>query len=534
MSIPDDSVDANDARSGQKPVRQVEVAITGAGFGGLCMAMQLKKASIEDVVILEKADDVGGAWRDNHYPGAACDVQSHMYSYSFATKPDWSQRYAPWHEIRQYIQDTVGRFKLAPKIRLGQEVVSAVFDESVGRWTIRTAAGETWSARYWVLASGPLHVPAIPDIKGLKGFQGKVMHSAQWDHGYDLKGKRVVSIGTGGSAIQYAPEIARQVKQLHIFQRSPAWIVPRDERTYSAWAKQLFTHLPFVRTLHRWQLYWTNEMRVWPIFQPALGSKIEHLLATRFIGRMVKDPIVRQKLTPDYRLGCKRILISNKWYPMFNRPNVELVTEGITEITPDGIVTRDGQERKADCIILGTGFVVDPRIYMKDFELVGRGGHTLAKDWQSSPTSYYGITTANYPNLFQLVGPHTGLGHNSIIFMIEAQVNYIIKCMKLVKAKRADYIDVKPQAMNRFLGEMTLALKDTVWTSGCKSWYQTADGINFAIWPKSTWRYWLETLRVRQGDYEFVKCATNTAAAEPSQSGASQGDSGGNLPCATV
>ncbi len=529
MPASSSSLPSSLSSSAQKFVRQVDVLITGAGFGGLCMAAQLRKAGIQDVVILEKAAEPGGAWRDNHYPGAACDVQSHMYSYSFATKPDWSQRYAPWHEIKQYIFDVIARFKLAPLIRCNQEVVGAAFDETTGRWMIKTASGETYRARYWVLATGPLHVPAIPDIKGLADFKGKVMHSAQWDHGYDLTGKTVVSIGTGGSAIQYAPEIARQVKQLYIYQRSPAWVVPRDERTYTDFNKTVFKLLPLVRTLHRWQHYWTNEVRVWPIFQPRLGARVEHLLTTRFIGRAVKDPAVQKKLTPDYRLGCKRILISNKWYPMFNRPNVELVTDAIQEITPTGIVTKDGKERQADCIILGTGFVVDPRIYMKHFELKGRGGHTLAEDWKTSPTSYYGVTTANYPNLFQLVGPHTGLGHNSIIFMIEAQVNYIIKCMKLVKAKGADYIDVKPQAMQRFLGEMTEALKGTVWTSGCKSWYQTADGINFAIWPKSTWKYWLETLRVRESDYEFVTCrkpAREAAAAPESGLGGAQPQAG--------
>ena len=233
-------------------VRQVEVLITGASFGGICMAVQLRKAGIDDIVILEKAAEPGGAWRDNHYPGAACDVQSHMYSYSFATKPDWSRRYAPWHEIKQYIFDVIDRFRLMPMIRCQQEVVGAHFDESSGRWIIKTAAGETYRARYWVLASGPLHVPAIPDIKGLADFTGKVMHSAQWDHGYDLKGKTVVSIGTGGSAIQYAPEIAKQVKQLYIYQRSPAWVVPRDDRAYSGCAKAIFSMFPLVRTLHRW------------------------------------------------------------------------------------------------------------------------------------------------------------------------------------------------------------------------------------------------------------------------------------------
>lgn len=486
-------------------VRQVEVAIAGAGFGGLCMAIQLQKHGIHDFLVLEKAKEVGGAWRDNHYPGAACDVQSHMYSYSFETKPDWSKRYAPWHEIQQYILDTVEKHQLRSKIHFNQEVVSAVFNEGTGRWVIKTAGGETIMARHWVLASGPLHVPAIPDIPGLDSFKGKVMHSAQWDHGCDLKGKRVASIGTGGSAIQYVPEIAPGVKQLHVFQRTPAWVIPRDERSYSEFRKWLFKALPVTRTLHRWRCYWTNESRVWPILHPWL-AKVGEAGLKRFIAYQVKDPALVRKLTPDYTLGCKRVLISNKWYPTFNRPNVELVTDGIREITPDGVITSDGRERKLDCIILGTGFVVDPRIYMKGFELRGLHGHTVQEDWQVSPTSYLGITTSHYPNMYQLVGPHTGLGHNSILFMIEAQVNYILQCMKLVKDKGADYIDVKPEAMTRFLGEMTQALTGTVWSSGCKSWYQTADGINFAIWPKSTWRYWLETRRVNEADYVFGTC----------------------------
>lgn len=501
-------------------VRHVEVAIAGAGFGGLAMAIQLQKHGMNDYLILEKKGEVGGAWRDNHYPGAACDVQSHMYSFSFETKSDWSKRYAPWHEIQQYILDTVKKYRLREKILFNQEVDSAVFNEGIGKWVIKTMGGETIIARHWVLASGPLHVPAMPDIKGLDQFKGKVMHSAEWDHSYQLKGKKVASIGTGGSAIQYVPEIAPDVAQLHVFQRTPAWVIPRDERSYSALRKWTFKALPFTRTLHRWRCYWTNESRVWPILNPWM-AKIGEGLLKKFISYQVKDPALVKKLTPDYTLGCKRILISNKWYPTFNRKNVELVTDNISHFTENGIVTKDGKERKLDCVILGTGFIVDPRIYMKSFELRGRNGHEVHSDWAKSPTSYLGITTANYPNMYMLVGPHTGLGHNSIIFMIEAQVDYIIKCIDLVKQKGADYIDVKPEAMTRFLGEMTDALKGTVWSSGCKSWYQTADGINFAIWPKSTWRYWLQTRTVNEADYVFGKCTGKLAGGQSFSGGVS-------------
>ena len=489
----------------QPQPREADVVIIGAGFGGLCMAIKLRQAGIENFVILEKGDEVGGTWRDNTYPGCACDVQSHMYSYSFEGKPDWSKRYAPWQEIQQYILDTTEKYGLRPFVRFGQEVKGAHFDENTGRWTVTTADGDSWNCKYWVLATGPLHVPQMPDIKGLDRFRGKVFHSARWEHDYDLKDKNVVSIGTGGSAIQYCPEIAPDVKQLYVFQRTPAWVIPRDERKYPGFEKKLFNRFPALRKLHRARLYWTNESRVWPIFNPSLARSLQQL-AKLFIRFQVKDRGLAKKLTPDYTLGCKRILISNKWYPMFNRDNVELVTDGIQEIREHSIITRDGVERPADCIILGTGFVVDPRIYMRDFPITGLPGHELNKDWQEAAEAYLGTTVSGYPNMFQLVGPNAGLGHNSIIFMIEAQADYIIDCMKKASKQDADYINVKPEVQRRFNERVQKAMKGTVWSTGCNSWYQQDDGKNVAIWPYSTWRFWLETRRVKESEYEFVRC----------------------------
>ncbi len=498
--------------------KQVDVVIAGAGFGGLCMAIKLKEAGNENFVILEKGNDVGGTWRDNSYPGCACDVQSHMYSYSFAPKHDWSKRYAPWDEIQQYILDTTEKFGVRPFCRFGVEVNSAEFDEDTATWTVGTANGDTYICNHFVLASGPLHVPQIPNIKGLDKFKGKLFHSAQWDHDYDLKGKNVVSIGTGGSAIQYCPEIAPDVKQLYVMQRSPAWVIPRDERKYLGLEKSLFKNVPGARLLHRYRLYWTNESRVWPIFNPMLAKGLSRL-AKAFIKLQVKDPEVAAKLTPDYVLGCKRILISNKYFPMFNRDNVELVTDGIKEIKEHSVITADGQERPADCIILGTGFVTDPRIYMKNFPVVGLGGRSLAEDWKENVECYYGTAASGYPNLWQLVGPNSGLGHNSIIFMIEAQVHYILESMKLLQKKGADYMDVKPNVQTKFNDELQEKIKTTVWGTGCQSWYQDAGGRNFAIWPKSTWKFWLETFRVKASDYRFYakqavksKAKTKTAA----------------------
>ena len=481
-----------------------DVVIAGAGFGGLCMGIKLLEQGNRDFVILEKASEVGGTWRDNQYPGAECDVQSHMYSYSFEGKADWSKRYGDWREIQQYIVDTTDKYGVRPYIRFNSEVTGAHFDKDSATWTVETADGERFVCRHFVLASGPLHVPQIPNIKGLETFRGKVMHSAQWDKDYDLKGKKVVSIGTGGSAIQYCPEIAPDVEQLYVFQRTPAWVIPRDERKYPELEKKLYARIPALRKLHRARCYWTNESRVWPIFNPTLAKTLQNL-AKAFIRIQVKDKTLAKKLTPDYTIGCKRVLISNKWYPMFNRDNVELVTDGIQEVREHSIVTRDGVERPADCIILGTGFVVDPRIYMKDFPLTGLPGHELSKDWKDGAEAYFGTTVSGYPNLYQLVGPNTALGHNSIIFMIECQVHYILECMKALKKHNADYFDVRPEVQREFNEEIQANLKGTVWSSGCQSWYQQDGGKNFTIWPYSTWKYWLRTRRIDENAYEFIK-----------------------------
>ena len=494
----------------------VEVAIVGAGFGGLCMAIRLLESGIRDFVILEKGADVGGTWRDNTYPGAACDVQSHFYSYSFAGKADWSRRYAPWDEIQRYILDVTTKYGLRQYIRFGKEVSAARFDASTAQWHVGLKSGERLTARHVVLATGPLHVPQIPEIPGLANFKGRVFHSARWDHGYDLAGKRVASIGTGGSAIQYCPEIAPRTERLHVFQRSPAWVIPRDLRTYDERQKRRFARFPLLRRLHRWRLYWQNESRLLGLLNPRVARLVE-ARARRFLEREVRDPAIAAKLTPDYTFGCKRVLISNAWYPMFNRPNVELVTEGIREIREHSIVTTDGVERPVDCIILGTGFVVDPRIYMQHFPVTGLPGHRLSDDWKDGAEALYGINVSGYPNLHQLVGPNTALGHNSLIFMIEAQVNYVLDSLRELRRRGADFLDVKPEVQARFNARVQEALRGTVWTAGCASWYQQADGRVFTIWPWATWRYWLATRRLDASNYDFVQLDERRAVAKDPQ-----------------
>jgi len=484
-------------------IRRVDAAIVGAGFGGLCMAIKLKEAGITDFVILEKGDDVGGTWRDNTYPGAACDVQSHLYSFSFAGNSDWSMRYPGWKEIQDYIQNTTDKFEIRPYVQYNSEVTAAEFNEKNGRWLVTLVDGSQVDTQHFIMATGPLHVPSIPEIPGLKKFKGKQFHSANWDHEFDLNNKSVVSIGTGGSAIQYLPEIAPKVKKLSVFQRTPAWVLPRDMRSYSKLDKSLFKRFPLMRKLHRLRLYSTNESRVLPILHPKLIKPFQ-FLAHSFLKFQIKDKKLREKLTPDYTIGCKRILISNKYYPTFIRDNVDLVTDGIKEIKEYSVIDRNGKEHPADAIIFGTGFITDPRIYMKDFKLTGLQGRDLRQDWKDGAEAYYGISVNGYPNMFQLVGPNTGLGHNSVIFMIENQVEYVVNCIKTMSKKGAKYMDINATVQKEFNDDIQEKLKGTVWTSGCQSWYQQADGRNMALWPGTTVRYQRELRNVDYAVYDWV------------------------------
>ena len=483
--------------------QKTKIAIIGAGFGGLAMAIRLLQSGIQDFIILEKADDVGGTWRENQYPGAACDVQSHMYSLSFAPKKDWSKRYAEAPEIFDYIQDLIKEFDLKKYIQFHQEVVASHYQEDTLHWHIDLKSGPKIEPQFMVFASGPLHVPQISQLKGIEKFQGEVFHSAQWNHNYNLNDKNVASIGTGGSAIQYIPEIAEKVKNLYVLQRTAAWVIPRDERAYNALDKKLFSRFEWFRKLHRSRLYWSNESRVVPIVKPKMiqyGQK----LAEIFIKFQVKDKATIKKLTPDYILGCKRILISNKYYPTFNRKNVELITDAIQEITEKSIIFKTGEERQIDCLIYGTGFITDPRIYLKSFACYGQNGLELKDAWKNGAESYYGICTKNFPNLFQLLGPNTILGHNSVIFMIESQVNYILQLIQLVDKTQTQAIVIKPEVQDQFNHKIQQKLEGTVWQSGCVSWYQQDGGKNFALWPTYTWKYWLETRKANPSAYRLL------------------------------
>lgn len=487
------------------------IAIIGAGFGGLAMAIRLLESNIQDFIILEKASEIGGTWRENQYPGAACDVQSHLYSLSFSPKTDWSKRYAEAPEIYQYMQTLTTQHQLQSYIRFNTEVSSARYLENKCIWELKLNQTEILTAQFVIFASGPLHVPQIPYIAGIEKFTGKVFHSSQWDHNYDLNNKNVASIGTGGSAIQYIPEIAEKVKQLYVLQRTAAWVIPRDERRYLPLEKTLFKRFDWFRKIHRARLYWSNESRVVPIMKPQV-MKYAQKLAEAYIRHQVKDSATAEKLVPNYIMGCKRILVSNKYYPSFNRKNVELVTDDILELTEDSIITQDGKKRAIDCLIYGTGFVTNPRIYLKSFSCTGLNHVELTEAWKNGAESYYGISTKGFPNLFQLLGPNTVLGHNSVIFMIESQVNYILQLIEMTQKTQSQAIVVKADTQDQFNQHLQSQFTNTIWQSGCVSWYQQEDGKNFSLWPTYTWKYWLKTRKVNPADYRFLNSKQDSQA----------------------
>lgn len=479
-----------------------KVAILGAGFGGMSMAIKLLSQNEQDFVIIEKDNDFGGTWRDNDYPGAECDIQSHLYSLASDTNPNWTKKYASQAEIKAYIDGVAKRHNLAEKTQFHTAVTAASFNEKTALWKIELADKSHFFAQFCVVGFGPLHVPNFPNIKGIDTFAGEKFHSAEWKHDYDLAGKTVVGIGTGASAIQFLPEIAPKVKELHVMQRSAAWILPKDESPYATWRKQLFKKLPITQQLHRQQLFWGNEASGLPIFYPQYIKPAETLLKLN-IKRVVKNKDAAKKLIPDYRMGCKRILKSNKYYPMYNRSNVHLHTDAVTEITKDAVVTRSGKQIKADCIIFGTGFQTDPRKYLRNIPFTGLKGTDLLDQWQDEAAGYMGVTTKNFPNFFMLVGPNSNLGHNSLLFMIETQAAYISSCIALTQKKGADYMVVNAAAQESFNKDIQARLKDTAWDTGCTSWYKDATGKNFSLWAGLTYEYWLKARKVKPHDYDY-------------------------------
>jgi cation diffusion facilitator CzcD-associated flavoprotein CzcO len=476
------------------------VAIIGAGFSGLGMAIRLKQSGEHDFVVLEEADDIGGTWRENTYPGCACDIPSYLYSYSFEPNPGWTRQYPLQQEIWDYLRHCTRKYGITAHLRHGTRMVSAEFDDDARVWRLHTEGGDVVSARVVVSAMGPLHIPSVPTIAGLESFRGTMFHSARWDHSHDLIGRRVAVLGTGASAVQFVPRIAKQAASVRVFQRTAPWIVPKLDRRIGRLEHSVLRALPVLQRLRRALIYWVHEIRVLGmVFNPKLMA-IAEKVARANISHAIADPELRRAVTPDYQIGCKRILISSDYYPTLTQPHVELVTEKITEVTENAVVTADGAEHEVDTIILGTGFhVVDA---MDSLPIVGAGGRKLQDAWRDGVEAYYGMAVHGFPNLFLLVGPNTGLGHNSIVFMIEAQVHYVLKCLELLRTGAGRTIEVREQAQREFNDRIQDRLAGTVWGSGCRSWYLDDSGRNRSIWPGFTVSYWLRTRRPRTGDYE--------------------------------
>jgi cation diffusion facilitator CzcD-associated flavoprotein CzcO len=482
-------------------VQQARVAIVGAGFSGLGLAIRLKQQGIDDFVVLERAGEVGGTWRDNTYPGCACDVQSHLYSFSFAPNPNWSHEYSPQPEIQEYLRDCTRRFGIIPHICWNAEVLDASWDEEQQQWHITSSRGKL-TAQILVLGNGPLSEPSIPPIPGLERFEGTVFHSARWRHDYDLTGKRVAVIGTGASAIQFVPHIQSQVGHLALFQRTPPWILPRLDHPISERRRRLFRALPLLQRFSRSAIYFQREMLVPGFTGRSRLLQRGEALALHHLERQVADPTLRTKLTPNYRLGCKRILLSDDFYPALTQENVEVVTDRIREIRPASIVTEDGMERAIDTIIFATGFHVTD---MPAAAYVhGHDGQTLADAWRDSSNAYLGTTVAGFPNLFLMIGPNTGLGHSSMVFMIESQLAYILDCLRQMDRRGAKAVEVQSQVQNAFNAELQRRMSHTIWTSGCSSWYLDANRHNTTLWPGFTWEYRRRTRRFDVANYRLT------------------------------
>ena len=477
-----------------EPPRTWAVLIIGAGFGGLGMAIELARAGQRDVLLLEKGADVGGVWRENTYPGAACDVPSHLYSFSFEPNPHWTRTYSPQAEILAYLRHCADKYQVRERIRFGCEATSATFDEATALWRVqwRDAQGLAHAAhaRALVSAVGLLSRPAIPALKGLATFAGPVFHSAQWRHDVDLRGKRVAVIGTGASAIQFVPQVAQQASHLSVFQRTPSYILPRQDRAYSDRERARFARWPSLMTLHRALIYAAHDSRA--VGFTRLGALIElvgGVPARKHLRRQVPDAALRERMTPRYPIGCKRILISDDWLPTFSRPNVDLVTDAIAEVTPTSVRVDGGREIAVDAIVLGTGFAASE--FLAPMTIRGRGGLSLDDAWRDGAKAWLGITVPGFPNFFMLYGPNTNLGHNSIVFMLESQIAHVMRCLKTRDARGGRTIEIESPPFERYNARLQRATRHTVF-AGCTSWYVDPQGRHTVNWPGFTTTYrWL-------------------------------------------
>ena len=487
-----------------------EVGIIGAGFGGLVAALKLKNSGRSSFVIFERAADIGGTWRDNIYPGCACDVPSHLYSIASQPNPDWHYKFSKQPEILNYLKNVVSKNDLSEHIRLNSDITELQFIEADGLWQISDRNGNQTKVKFIISATGPLNRPVIPPFLGLDTFKGAKFHSFEWDKTCDIKGKRVAIIGTGASSIQIVPTIAPEVAHLTVFQRTPAWIMPRDDRKVSHFGKFLFKNIPATQKLLREGIYWLFEF----LGKAFIGNKIlynlSEYLALKKLKKEVKDPETRRKLTPQYKLGCKRVLVSDDYYPTFNRPNVSLITENIEKITDSSIITTDGMAYPTDVIVFATGFeAADVALYTR---ILDKNGVNLINEWaKTGAQAYHGTTVSGYPNLALLLGPNTGLGHNSVIHIMESQMNYVVQYLDfLEKNGEKAYLDVKPEIQQAHNTSIQQQFEGTVWASGCKSWYLNKKGRNTTLYPRLTVQFRKDTQTLNPDDYIIYNSLSHT------------------------
>lgn len=478
-----------------------DTLIVGAGFTGIGSAIKLREAGVTDFVILERSDRVGGTWRDNTYPGAACDIPSLLYSFSFVPNPTWSRAYSPADEICRHIEDLVDDSGLRSRIRFGVEVTGLHFDESAGEWTVM-AGRRRYRARTVVLASGPLPDHKPPDIRGLDTYRGHTIHSARWDHDYDFTGKRVAVIGTGASAVQIVPELVKRAGFVKVFQRTPGWVLPRLDVSMPPVVQELFAKVPATQQLARQALFWGHEASATALVWNSPLTSLVARLGKAHLHRQVKDPWMRRQLTPDFTPGCKRMLMSSDYYPALQADNCKLIDWPIATVSPVGIRTSDGIEHHLDCIVSATGY--DVHLTGPPYPVTGLGGRSLQDEWQRGAQAYKSASAHGYPNLFFMTGPNSGPGHNSLLVYVEGQIDYAVRAITTILDGGWRYLDVRRDVQRRYNERLQKRLGATTWMSGCTSWYLTEDGFNASMYPGFATQYLRQMRDFRIGDYHAV------------------------------
>ncbi|MEY2863270.1 MAG: hypothetical protein RLY58_977 [Pseudomonadota bacterium] len=485
-----------------RPITTVNTLIVGAGFAGLGTAIRLKQAGMTDMLILERSDRVGGTWRDNTYPGAACDIPSNLYSYSFAQNPNWSRSFSGSAEILDYIHHLVSHFDLSSLLRFQQNVTGMQFDVTEGLWHVQTASGDVYYARTVMMAGGPLSNFSFPKIDGLEHFKGKKIHSAQWDHDYDFSGKRVAVIGTGASAVQIIPELVKKAEFVKVFQRTPAWVVPRPDFTTPEWNKTLFRKVPAAQSALRKALYLTHESMALAVIWNSPLTLVAQQLAHNHLKRQVKDVWMRRQLKPDFTIGCKRVLVSNEYYPALQQSNCKLITWPIVKMTENGVQSMEGIEHLVDCVVFATGFDVNKS--GSPLPITGLDGRQLGEEWSRGAQAYKSINVSGYPNLFFTFGPNSGPGHNSALVYMESQIDYAVKAIQTILKKNIKALDVKADVQAQYNKDIQRRLAKTNWNSGCKSWYLTADGFNATMYPGFATQYAKQMQDLELSDYQQI------------------------------